>query len=63
MNWFLYDNSLCHERVKLQKNENTAECLSFQVKYRSKRPYEMVKIAVDVSLESVRDCIRVFKIV
>ena len=53
MDWFLYDNSLRHERVKLQENEHTSESLSFQVKYRSKRPYEMVKIAVDVSLERV----------
>ena len=44
MHWFIYDKGLRHE--------HTAEYLSFQVKYRSKRPCDG-KIAVDVPLESV----------
>ena len=32
-------------RLKPQKNEHTAGCLSFQVKYRSKRYYDIFRVA------------------
>ena len=32
-------------QLKPQKNKNTARCLSFQVKYRSKKHYDMFRVS------------------